>query len=143
MLDVQTVENKQLLSNSDLLFWEFVMSKVYKISNNKIAKNAAALYVRMFIIMAVNFYLARIVLDVLGATDYGIYNVVGTIVVIFTFLKSALSESTQRFLNYEMGKNCDLLKLRNVFSTSMNCYILLLFAVLFLERLYGIMEVIL
>lgn len=131
MLDVYTVENKQLLSNGDLQFLEFVMSMVYKISNNKIAKNAAALYIRMFIIMAVNFYLARIVLDVLGATDYGIYNVVGTIVVIFTFLKSALSESTQRFLNYEMGKNCNFLKLRNVFSTSMNCYILLLFAVLF------------
>ena len=75
------------------------------INNKRIAKNTIALYIRMLVIMAINFYMARVVLDVLGVTDYGIYNLVGTIVVIFSFLKSSLSEATQRFLNYEMGKN--------------------------------------
>lgn len=74
------------------------------INNKRIAKNTIALYIRMLVIMAINFYMARVVLDVLGVTDYGIYNLVGTIVVIFSFLKSSLSEATQRFLNYEMGK---------------------------------------
>ena len=59
------------------------------INNKRIAKNTVALYIRMLVIMAINFYMARVVLDVLGVTDYGIYNLVGTIVVIFTFLKSS------------------------------------------------------
>ncbi len=55
------------------------------INNKRIAKNTIALYIRMLVIMAINFYMARVVLDVLGVTDYGIYNLVGTIVVIFFF----------------------------------------------------------
>ena len=55
------------------------------INNKRIAKNTIALYIRMLVIMAINFYMARVVLDVLGVTDYGIYNLVGTIVVIFSF----------------------------------------------------------
>ena len=91
------------------------------INNKRIAKNTIALYIRMLVIMAINFYMARVVLDVLGVTDYGIYNLVGTIVVIFSFLKSSLSEATQRFLNYEMGKNNGI-HLQEVFSACFSCY---------------------
>ena len=104
------------------------------IDNKKIALNTIALYIRMIVIMAINFYVARIVLDVLGVTDYGIYNLVGTIVVIFTFLKSSLSEATQRFINYTIGKGHQG-NLRNVFSTCLNCYILLIIVVIIIGEL--------
>ena len=51
-------------------------------SNKRIAKNTAFLYVRMLVVMAVTFYTSRVLLQVLGASDYGVYNVVGGIVTI-------------------------------------------------------------
>lgn len=110
------------------------MSKDSQIDNKKIAKNTFALYLRMIVIMAINFYMARVILDVLGVTDYGIYNLVGTIVVVFSFLKSSLSEATQRFLNYSMGQqkyDC----LNKIFSTCLNCYFVLITIVLIIGEL--------
>ena len=58
-------------------------------SNNKrIAKNTIFLYIRMFFMMAVTLYTSRVILEVLGIEDYGIYNVVGGIVVLFTFVNN-------------------------------------------------------
>ena len=59
----------------------------------------------MIVVMAINFYMSRVVLDVLGVIDYGIYNLVATIVVVFSFLKSSFSDATQRFINYTIW-NC-------------------------------------
>ena len=60
-----------------------------RIENNKrIAKNTAMLYMRMLLSMAVSFYTSRIVLNILGVDDFGIYNLVGGIVVLFSFLKN-------------------------------------------------------
>ena len=74
-------------------------------SNNKrIAKNTLYLYIRMIITTVVSLYTVRVVLDVLGAEDYGIYNVVGGIVVLFSFLNHAMNGATQRFLSYEIGR---------------------------------------
>jgi len=88
------------------------------INNKRIAKNTMALYVRMFLVMAITLYTSRIVLKTLGIEDYGIYNVVGGVVVLFSFLNSALANATQRFLNFEMGTGNED-KLRTVFSCSM------------------------
>ena len=75
-------------------------------SNNKnIAKNAFFLYVRMFITMGISLFTSRVILQTLGETDFGIYNIVGGIVVLFSFLNAALTTSTQRFLSYALGKN--------------------------------------
>lgn len=75
------------------------------LANNKlIAKNAVFLYVRMFVMMAVSLYTSRVVLDVLGVSDYGIYNIVGGIVVFFHFFNSTISGTLQRFFNIEMGR---------------------------------------
>lgn len=97
-------------------------------NNKRIAKNTLALYVRMIVIMAINFYMARVVLDVLGVDDYGIYNLVSTVVVVFSFLKSSLSEATQRFINYAMGSGKSNL-LRPIFSTCIICYFALIVCV--------------
>ena len=68
-------------------------------NNKRIAKNTLFLYVRMLLIMGVTLYTSRVVLQMLGVEDYGIYNVVGGIVVLFTFVNNAMFTATQRFLN--------------------------------------------
>lgn len=74
-------------------------------SNNKrIAKNTAFLYLRQLIIMVVAIYTSRVILDVLGASDYGIYNVVGGIVAMMSFLNGSMSSGTSRFITYELGR---------------------------------------
>lgn len=73
-------------------------------NDRRIARNTGFLYLRMLVIMGVSLYTSRVVLDVLGVADYGIYNVVGGLVVILSFLNGTMSGATQRFLNYEMGR---------------------------------------
>ena len=73
-------------------------------SNNKrIAKNTAFLYLRMFISMSVSLYTSRVILKTLGVEDYGIYNVVGGVVAMFSFINSTMSTATSRFLTFEIG----------------------------------------
>ena len=91
------------------------------VDNKKIVSNTIALYIRMIVVMAINFYMSRVVLDVLGVIDYGIYNLVATIVVVFSFLKSSFSDATQRFINYTIG-NGKHTQLSKIFSTCLNCY---------------------
>lgn len=93
------------------------MQEVIIADNKRLAKNTIALYVRTLIVTVVSLYTARALLDVLGAVDYGIYNVVGSIVVTFSFLNSTLRNAIQRFLNYELGKN-DIEELRKIFVMS-------------------------
>lgn len=86
-------------------------------NNKRIAKNTLLLYLRMLVMMAVSLYTSRIVLEVLGVLDYGVYNVVGGVVVLFTFINSAMSASTRRFLTYSIGES-NHFKLQKIFSTS-------------------------
>ena len=92
------------------------------VNNKRIAKNALYLYCRTFVIMLISLYTSRAVLDALGETDFGIYNLVGGIVVLFAFMNSAMSAATQRYLNYELGRNDDVAVAR-VFSMSINVHI--------------------
>lgn len=71
--------------------------------NKRIAKNTLFLYVRMLFIMGVSLYTARIVLDKLGVDDFSLYNVVGGVVGMLSFLSGTLSTGTSRFLTYELG----------------------------------------
>ena len=75
------------------------------------------LYVRMLISMAVQLYTSRVILDALGASDYGLYNVVGGMVTMFSFMSNTMSTAAQRFMSYAIGKN-DENDLRNTFVTS-------------------------
>ena len=86
--------------------------------NKRIAKNSIALYFRMMLLMIISLYTSRVTLSVLGFDDFGIYQVVGGIIVVFSFLNVALSSSTQRFLNYEMGLS-NFKGLKEVFSNSL------------------------
>ena len=100
------------------------MSTSVSENNKRIAKNTIYLYVRMFITMAIGIYASRIVLKVLGASDYGLYNVVGGVVSMFAMISAALQVGTQRFLNFAMGEN-DPVKLKKTFSISLGLYVMI------------------
>ncbi len=57
----------------------------YREDNKRLAKNTLFLYFRTAVVMLISLYVSRVVLDILGIEDYGIYNVVGSIVVLFSF----------------------------------------------------------
>ena len=95
------------------------------ISNNKrIAKNTMFLYIRMGVSMLVGLYTSRIILQALGVKDYGIYNIVGSFIVAFTFISGPLGTATQRFLNFELGKG-ESGRLNKVFNLSLYTYVIL------------------
>ena len=95
------------------------------------------LYIRMFLIMGIGLYAGRIILDTLGITDYGIYNVVGGIITMASFLHSAIIASTQRFISYELGKgNSSRLKL--VFCSSVNIHIAIAAAIMLIGESVGL-----
>lgn len=87
--------------------------------------------------MLVSLYTSRIVLNILGVEDYGIYNVVGGIVIMLGFVNSAMSASTQRFLSFELGRN-DLNQLKKVFSSSVNIHFLVAFFVVLVAESIGL-----
>ena len=89
-----------------------------------IAKNTLFLYIRMLIVMAVSLYTQRVVLDKLGASDYGIYAAVGGVVAMLGFLNGTLSTGTSRFLTFELGKG-NTEKLRSTFSTALYSHLIL------------------
>ena len=75
------------------------------VDNKRITKNAAVLYLRMAVTMFVSFYTSRIILQVLGVEDFGIYNVVYGVTMIVTFFSGSLMNVTQRYLNLGIGAN--------------------------------------
>ena len=77
---------------------------VSSVNNKRIAKNTLFLYFRQILVMAVSLYTVRVVLEVLGEEDYGIYNVVGGFVALVNILSGALSVAIGRFITYEMGQ---------------------------------------
>jgi O-antigen/teichoic acid export membrane protein len=87
--------------------------------------------------MFVNLYTSRVVLNSLGIEDFGIYNIVAGIIVLFSFLNNAMTTATQRFLNYELGKN-DIVKVRQIFSMSMTAHISIAILVIFLAETLGL-----
>lgn len=89
-----------------------------------IAKNAGFLYIRMFLIMIVSLFTSRIVLKTLGFEDFGIYNVVNSVVVFFSFMQYALRNATSRYITYEIGSG-NTERLQKVYSMAINSHILL------------------
>ena len=107
------------------------------LNNKRIAKNTLLLYVRLFLTMGMSLFTSRVVLNVLGVEDYGTYNVVGGVVVMFSLFTGSLSAAISRFLTYELGRG-DKEKLSLVFSTSVNIQIVLAVAVTILAEIIGI-----
>lgn len=105
--------------------------------NRRIAKNTLVLYIRMLFTMGVSLFTSRVILQVLGVEDYGIYSVVGGFVMMFTFINSGMVASTQRYLNFEIGLG-NSEQLSRVFSTSLQIHALIALAILFLSETIGL-----
>ena len=107
------------------------------VNNNRIAKNTVLLYVRTFFVMIISLYTSRVILQVLGVEDYGIYQVVGGMVAMFAVISQAISSAISRFITYEIGsKNHD--RLRAVFSTSQVVQMVITGVVLLLGEVVGL-----
>jgi O-antigen/teichoic acid export membrane protein len=89
----------------------------------RIAKNTMMLYIQMFFSMIVSLYTSRVLLNALGVSDFGTYNVVGGLVAMFSLISSSLSGSVSRFITYELGKGGDYNNVRRIFSTSLLIHI--------------------
>lgn len=85
-------------------------------NSKRIAKNTAIMYIRMFVMLLIGLYTSRVILQTLGVSDYGTYNVVGGVVAMFGILTSTLSGSISRFITFEVGTG-NKERLKDIFST--------------------------
>lgn len=106
-------------------------------ANARIAKNTLALYFRQILIMLVSLYTVRVVLSVLGAEDYGIYNVVAGIVTMFGFLSGAMATASQRFFSFELGKG-NKHELSKIFCVTVTIYAFLSVIIVVLAETAGL-----
>lgn len=105
--------------------------------NKRIAKNTLLLYVRMLLVIGVTLYTSRVVLEVLGVNDYGLYSLVAGVVVMFTFLNSSMTTCTQRYLCIAIGRN-DAVYERDVFLGSFVSHLLITLIFLILAETGGL-----
>ena len=119
-----------------LLLTYVIMS--IKAENSRIAKNTLSLYIRTVIVMFVSLYTSRLVLQALGETDLGIYNLVGGIVSLMAFLQAAQTKSTSRFITYELGLGGEPSKLSRIYSICMTIHILLAIIIVVIAETVGL-----
>ena len=106
-----------------------------EVNQKRIATNTLLLYVRMVLVMLVGLYTSRVIIDALGQDHFGIYDAVGGIVMMVSFISTTMSSACQRYYSYEMTKG-NLEELKKVFSISLTVFfILTLFIVLLAETL--------
>ena len=106
-------------------------------NNKRIAKNTLLLYFRMLFMMAINLYTSRVVLNTLGVEDFGIYNVVGGVVAMFSMLSGSLSAAITRFITYELGTG-NQENLKKIFSSAVTIQIVLAILIILLAEAVGI-----
>lgn len=106
-------------------------------NTKRIAKNTLMLYGRMLFMMVIGLFTSRITLSALGVTDYGIYNVVGGMVAMFSILSGSLSVAISRFITLEVG-NGDHQKLNEIFSTSISIQIIISVVIYLLAEVIGV-----
>lgn len=106
-------------------------------NTKRIAKNTFLLYIRMFINMGISLFTSRVILKNLGIEDYGIYSVVGGVVIMFSFLTGSLSSAISRFITYSLETE-NSKRLSYIFSTSVFTQLFLAVVVVGLVEYFGI-----
>lgn len=106
-------------------------------NNKNIAKNTLFLYFRMLLIMLVSLYTSRVILKTLGVEDFGLYNIIGGIIILFSFFNSAVTSATQRFLSFELGRK-KLDSFQKIINLSLLTYIALSLIIIFLSETIGL-----
>lgn len=108
-----------------------------QINNQRIAKNTALLYARTLLVLLITLYTSRVILQVLGVEDYGVYQVVGGMVAMFAVISTALSSAISRFVTYEIGTG-NRERLKKIFSTSIVIQIIISLVVLVVAEIIGV-----
>ena len=109
-----------------------------QIANTKrIAKNTLMLYFRMFFLMILGLFTSRVVLQALGETDYGIYNVVGGVVTLFTVISGSLTAAVTRFITFETGKGASA-DISKVYSAAVIVQVILAIVVILIAEPVGL-----
>lgn len=103
---------------------------------NKVAKNTIILYLQMAVTIVLSLYTTRVVLSALGTEDYGVFNVVGGAIAMFTFLNAAMSAASQRFMSYASGEG-DRIKQKKIFNISLSLHILIGFIIVAILEIIG------
>lgn len=103
----------------------------------RIAKNSILLYIKMGFSTVIGLYTGRVILNVLGINDFGIYNVVGGLVAMFGFLNASMSAATSRFITFELGR-ASFGKLQAIFSASFMVHLLIALIVLLFSETIGL-----
>lgn len=106
-------------------------------NNKRIAKNTLFLYFRQILIMAITLYTSRLVLHALGVENYGVYNVVGGMVVMFSFLNGALAQATQRYISFGIAKDT-IKQQQQTFSMLFNVHLIIAVILLILCETIGL-----
>lgn len=110
-----------------------------EVSNNKrIAKNTAYMYLRMMLLLAITLYTSRVIVDELGFADYGIYNLVAGVIVLFSFLSGTLNNASQRYMSMAIGRG-DENFIQKVFSTSLLTHLLMVVLIGILTETVGLL----
>ncbi len=105
--------------------------------NKTLAKNSLLLYFRLIVVTIVGLITTRIVVRNLGASDYGLYNVVGSIVVMMNFLNTVMVSTTYRYIAYELGKGKEG-DVNKIFNISFSIHLILILVVILLAETLGI-----
>ena len=103
----------------------------------RVAKNTVILYFRMILLMGIHLYISRVVLNALGVEDFGVYNVVGGIVALFSILSGSLSAAASRFIAFELGTKNEA-RLKEIFSISITVQLVLSFLILLIAESFGL-----
>ena len=106
-------------------------------NSQRLAKNSIFLFIRMVLVLLVGLYTSRVVLNVLGFENYGIYSVVGSVVVFLSFLKMALTNATYRYLTYEMASG-NKRRLKEIYTMTINSHLILAVVLLVLLEIGGV-----
>ena len=113
------------------------MSNQTSDNNKRIAKNTALLYIRMLFLMFIGLFTSRVNLQSLGVDNFGIYNVVGGVVAMFSILTGSLGVAISRDITFELGKgNMD--KLNKVFSSAVTIQILMSILIVIVAEIAGV-----
>jgi O-antigen/teichoic acid export membrane protein len=91
--------------------------KLPESTSKRVIKNTGILYAKMGITMFISLYTTRLILNSLGAIDFGIFNIVGGAIAMLGFLNVAMASATQRFMSYTEGEG-NKEKQKNIFNIS-------------------------
>lgn len=123
------------------IYFQSLFYKYYfmvQVANSKrIAKNTLLLYVRMLLNILVTLYTSRVVLNALGIEDFGIYNVIGGVVAMFSVISGSLSSAISRFITFELGKKNEG-NLKKIFSSAIIILSILSIILIFIGETIGI-----